>query len=501
MTPYIGSSAQTPIEVPESTTSTIVKGLTDGTGYTFKVSATNAVGTGPSSTPSNEVVSIDTIFDFATPTIVDSANTSSTELGVQFSSEVPGTVTGIRFYKAATNTGIHVGSLWSSTGTLLASVTFVGETGSGWQQVNFSNPVQINPNTTYVAGYLAPNGHYSETPSAFTTVGVSNPPLQALANPIASNGVYTRSSTSAFPTSTSNATNYWVDVDFVPIPIPGQVTSVSATAGPTSATVKWNAPSSGGPVRTYTITPYIGSEAQPTTTINGSPPATETTIKGLAGGTSYTFTVQASNASGAGPTSEPSNSVTPTGPTAPSPPTGVSASAATKQVLVSWSAPASEGGSPITGYTVTPYIGSSAQTPVHVGPSATSAVLTGLSNGISYTFTVTPANASRRKLAVGRIQRGHAYGHDLRLRHTVDDRLGRRLLGRARCEVQLRTLRLRHRHPLLQGRHQHRYPRRQPLELDRNAARAGDLLRRDPLRLAAGQLLRAGHDHRRIRPM
>jgi hypothetical protein len=392
VTPYIGSSAQTPIEVPESTTSTIVKGLTDGTGYTFRVTATNAVGTGPSSAPSSEAFPTDTIFDFATPTIVDSANTSSTELGVQFGSEVAGIITGIRFYKAATNTGTHVGSLWSSTGTLLASATFTGETGSGWQQVNFSTPVAISPNTTYVAGYLAPSGHYSETPSAFATAGVSNPPLQALANSTAANGVYARTATSAFPTNTSNGTNYWVDVDFVPTPLPGQVTNVSATAGPVSATVKWSAPSSGGPVGTYTITPYIGSEAQSATTITGSPPATETTLKGLEGGKTYTFTVQASNASGSGPASEPSNSVTPTGPTAPSSPTGVTASAATKQALVSWSAPANEGGSALTGYTVTPSIGSSAQTPVHAGPSATSAVLTGLSNGVSYTFAVTAAN-------------------------------------------------------------------------------------------------------------
>jgi Domain of unknown function (DUF4082)/Fibronectin type III domain/Bacterial Ig domain len=392
VTPYAGATALTPIEVPESTTSTIVKGLTNGTGYTFKVSATNAVGTGPSSPASGEAVPTYTIFDFGTPTIVDSANTSSTEVGVQFNSEVAGMITGIRFYKAATNTGTHVGSLWSSAGALLTQATFTNETGSGWQQVNFATPVAISPNTTYVAAYLVPNGHYSETPSAFATAAVSNPPLQALPNPIAPDGVYTRTSTSAFPTSTSNAANYRVDVDFVPTPAPGLVTGVSATAGTLSATVKWSAPSGGGPVTTYKITPYVGSEAQPATTINGAPPATEATIKGLAGGTGYTFTVQASNTAGAGPASEPSNSVTPTGPTVPSSPTGVTASAATKQALVSWNAPANEGGSPLTGYTVTPFIGASAQTPVHVSPSTTSTTLTGLSNGTSYTFAVTASN-------------------------------------------------------------------------------------------------------------
>jgi hypothetical protein len=392
VTPYAGATALTPIEVPESTTSTIVKGLTDGAGYTFKVSATNAVGTGPSSSASGEVVPNDTIFDFSTPTIVDSANSSSTEVGVQFSSETAGMITGIRFYKTIANTGTHVGSLWSSAGALLAQATFTGETGSGWQQVNFATPVAISPSTTYVAGYLAPNGHYSETPSAFTTAGLSNPPLQALANPIAPDGVFTRTATSAFPTSTFNATNYWVDVSFVPTPVPGQVTGVSATAGPLSATVKWSAPSSGGPVTTYRITPYIGAEAQTATTITGSPPATETTIKGLTAGTGYTFTVQASNTAGAGPASEPSGPVTPTAPTAPSSPTEVTASAATKQALVSWNAPTNEGGSPLTGYTVTPFIGTSAQTPVHVGPSVTSTTLTGLANGTSYTFEVAAGN-------------------------------------------------------------------------------------------------------------
>jgi len=392
VTPYIGSSAQTPIELPESATSTVVKGLADGTAYTFTVTATNAVGTSPASGASGAVTPQDTIFDFGTPTIIDSADTGSTEVGVKFSSELAGTITGIRFYKAAANTGTHVGSLWSASGTLLASATFSGESASGWQQVSFSSPVAVNANATYVAGYLAPQGHYSDTPMAFTSLGASNPPLNALANPVSSNGVFAHSLTSTFPTSTFNATNYWVDVDFVPTPVPGQVTSVTATEGPGSANVSWSAPSSGGPVTTYTVTPYIGTEAQTPTTVNGSPPATGVKVVGLTGGTSYTFTVTAANANGPGPVSEHSNAVTPTGTTPPSAPTGVTAAAATSQALVSWSEPASNGGSPIIGYTVTPYIGSSAQTPVHVGASATSTTVTGLSNGTSYTFTVAASN-------------------------------------------------------------------------------------------------------------
>ena len=392
VTPYIGASAQPSIEVPESTTSTIVKGLTDGTGYTFKITATNAIGTGPSASTSEAVVPEDTIFDFGTPTIVDSADSSPTEVGVKFSSEAAGTITGIRFYKAATNTGTHVGSLWAADGTLLATATFSKESELGWQQVSFGAPVAIEANTTYVAAYLAPNGHYSDTSFAFSNFGVSNPPLQALAYPAANNGVYAHSSTTTFPTSTFDATNYWVDVDFVPAPPPGAVTGVTAAAGPGSAHINWAAPADGGPVTKYTVTPYIGSEAQTPTTVSGSPPATGVTIAGLTAGTSYTFTVQASNANGSGPVSEPSNAVIPTNLSPPGEPTGVSAVGATGQAQVSWSPPASEGGSAIAGYTVTAYIGAIAQTPVHIGASATSATLTGLSDGTSYTFKVAAIN-------------------------------------------------------------------------------------------------------------
>ncbi len=361
ITPYIGSSAQTPVEVSAGKTAAFVTGLTNAVSYTFTVAATNALGTSPPSGASNAVTPQNTIFDFATPATLDSGDGSSVNVGVKFSSELAGTVTGIRFYKATTNAGTHVGSLWSSTGTLLASATFTKETASGWQQVNFSTPVTINPNTTYVASYLAPKGHYSDTSSAFASTGVSNPPLTAPATSTTPDGVYAYGSASAFPTNSYKATNYWVDIDFLPTPAPGQVENVSATSGPGSATLTWDAPSEGGSVTKYTITPYVGSEAQPVTTVTGSPPANTATVRGLTNGVTYRFTVQASNANAAGPASPESNAIMPTALTAPAAPMSVTASAATGQALVRWSAPANEGGSLITSYTVTPYIGSSAQ--------------------------------------------------------------------------------------------------------------------------------------------
>jgi hypothetical protein len=392
ITPYIGTSAQTPVEVEASCTSKIIKGLTTGTSYTFTVTANNAIGASSPSSASNQVTPQDTIFDFAKPATTDSSESSSIEVGVKFSSEAYGYVTGIRFYKAPANTGTHTGSLWSASGTLLSSANFTTETASGWQQVNFATPVLIQPNTTYVAGYLAPAGHYSDTGSEFAFSGVSNPPLSALANSTSADGVFAYSSKSVFPTESAGATNYWVDVDFEAAAVPGQVTNVNATAGNGSANLTWTAPSSGGPITSYTITPYIGSEAQPTTTITGNPPATGATVTGLTGGSTYTFTVTAANPNGSGPASPQSNAVTPTSLTAPTAATGVSASAAAKQALVSWTAPSSNGGSPITSYTIIPYIGSEAQPPVEAAASATSTIVKGLANGASYTFTVTATN-------------------------------------------------------------------------------------------------------------
>jgi len=149
------------------------------------------------------------------PSVVDVGADTAVELGVSFKSDVSGYITGIRFYKSSANTGVHVGNLWSSTGTLMASGTFTGETSSGWQQVNFSSPVAITANTVYVASYHVNGGHWSVNWSYFASKGVDNAPLHAPANGSGGvpNGRYAYGSSSSFPTSTNSA-NYWVDAVF-----------------------------------------------------------------------------------------------------------------------------------------------------------------------------------------------------------------------------------------------------------------------------------------------
>jgi predicted RNA-binding protein with TRAM domain len=177
--------------------------------------------------------------------------------------------------------------------------------------------------------------------------------------------------------------------------VPAAPTGVSATGGEGSATVTWTAPSPGtSPITSYTITPYIGTTAQPAATINGTPPATNATIAGLKNGTTYTFKVTATNAVGSGPASEASNAVTPSAPTAPAAPGTPTATPGNASASVSWSAPANNG-SAIVSYTVTPYLGGIAEpaTVITGSPPATNATITGLTNGDTYTFTVTATNA------------------------------------------------------------------------------------------------------------
>jgi len=144
------------------------------------------------------------------PAVASDPDTEAVTLGLRFTADQAGSISGIRFYKGSANTGTHVGALWTASGTLLASATFNGESASGWQQVNFASPVTITANTVYVASYFAPNGHYAAD-NGFFGSAVDNPPLHA---PAAGNGVYTYGASPAFPASTYQSTQYWVDVVF-----------------------------------------------------------------------------------------------------------------------------------------------------------------------------------------------------------------------------------------------------------------------------------------------
>ena len=411
VTPYIGSAAQTPVTVSGSppATQTTVTGLTNGTSYTFTVSATNAVGTSPASSPSNAVtptvppsvtsetpgsgatgvaVSVAPSATFSqavTPstvsfTVVDSAgnsvagsvgfssgntvatftpnnplaasvtytatvsgaqNASGTPmsspfswnfttagpqcpcsiwndgtptgasesndpnaqtLGVQFQASSSGFITGVRFYKEPDDTGAHTGSLWSSTGQLLASGTFSGETASGWQELDFSAPVAVTAGTTYVASYHTSTGFPAGDQQGLASA-VTNGPLTALAG----GGVYAYGSANTFPASTYKNNNYWVDVVYSQSAgaTPPSVTTVSPSSGSTgnAASVAPSATFSQAVTPSsvsFTVKDSAGNSVAGSVGFNAADTvATFTPNSSLAAGTTYTATVSgAQNASG-----------------------------------------------------------------------------------------------------------------------------------------------------------------------------------------------------------
>ncbi|MEU7740414.1 DUF4082 domain-containing protein, partial [Nonomuraea sp. NPDC049158] len=177
----------------------------------------NPIHFAPSTSPPiNQVVASSLWGSTDVPDVVSYNDSSAVTVGVKFKASVSGTVTGVRFYKGSLNTGTHTGALWTSSGQLLANATFSGETASGWQQVNFAAPVAVTANTTYVVSYHTTSGRYSITRPYFTSQYV-NSPLTALADGAeGGNGVYAYGAGSTFPTSTYQATNYWVEPVFVP---------------------------------------------------------------------------------------------------------------------------------------------------------------------------------------------------------------------------------------------------------------------------------------------
>ena len=111
------------------------------------------------------------------PAITASDDTSGAELGLRFTPTINGYVSGVRFYKGPGNGGTHTGSLWSTSGQRLATVTFANETATGWQSAAFSEAVEVSAGTAYVVSYSAPQGRYAYQSEAFSYAGLQNDPF------------------------------------------------------------------------------------------------------------------------------------------------------------------------------------------------------------------------------------------------------------------------------------------------------------------------------------
>ncbi len=204
------SSYNTTSRVVSFTPTAALAGSTTFTA-TVSIAGTTPAGGTWSFTTTTEPPSVSAVTIFAANSVPDTPawnDPNAVQVGVRFSSSVAGSVTGIRFYKGTQNSGTHQGYLWSSTGTLLATVTFTTESASGWQSATFSKPVAIQPGVEYRASYHSTVGWYAISLNGLASA-VTNGPLSTPAP----GGVYLYGTN--YPSNLSN-NNYWVDVFFVP---------------------------------------------------------------------------------------------------------------------------------------------------------------------------------------------------------------------------------------------------------------------------------------------
>ena len=177
------------------------------------------------------------------PGTVDAGDGGNVELGLKFVPAERTRATGVRYYKSAANTGVHTGSLWTTSGVRLATGTFTGETATGWQTLTFAEPVELAAGITYVASYHAPNGHYSSDLDHFATTGTTRGPLSAPSSPASGgNGLFQYGG--GFPTDSYRSANYWVDVvvdtaglDYDPPVVTTRTPGLGAIGAPTDSGV------------------------------------------------------------------------------------------------------------------------------------------------------------------------------------------------------------------------------------------------------------------------
>jgi M6 family metalloprotease-like protein len=236
--------------------------------------------------------------------------------------------------------------------------------------VSFTAPV--NDGGSAITGYTA-----TSSPGNISATGTASPiTVTGLANGTAY--TFTVTATNSVGTGTASAASNGVTPV---ISAPDAPNGVTAIAGNTQATVSFTAPVNDGG---SAITGYIATSSPGNITATGT--ASPITVTGLTNGAAYTFTVTATNAVGTGTASAASNSVTPA--TVPGVPTIGTATAGNGQATITFTSPGSDGGSAITGYTVTSHPGNITAT-----GTASPITVTGLTNGTAYTFTVTATNA------------------------------------------------------------------------------------------------------------
>ncbi len=414
------------------TLSCTVSGLTNGTSYTFTVTATNSIGTGSASTASSAVVPAGKPATPAAP--IAAPNNGGATVSWTAPSANGSAITGYDVESSADN-----GTTWSSglTSALTSTAT----------QATFTG---LSSGTSYVFQVAAINaigeGAMSPASSAVTPAATPGPPTGVQATrgdtqasvswtapsdtggsaisgyrlewssdngttwsqPLAS--ALTSTTAAATVTELTNGTPYVFHVAAInsvgtgafstsssattPAGKPGAPTNVTGTAGDGQVTVSWTAPSSNGdPITGYDVeystdgTTWSSAWSSALTST-----ATSAVVSSLTNGQAYHFRVAAINGVGTGTATTAGSTVTPA--SVPGAPTSVSATRGDSQATLSWTAPADNGGSAVTSYAVRVSTdGGTSWTALGPAPGSP-ALIGGLTNGQAYVFDVAATNSA-----------------------------------------------------------------------------------------------------------
>jgi hypothetical protein len=408
-----------------SGTSAMMGQLTNGTSYSFTVTATNSLGSSTASQPSPAIIpqaipgaptgvtavagADQATVSWTAPNNGGSAITSyevTSSPDATHSNGVPATVSGTPPATSAVVVGLTAGTTYTFTvtatngnGTGPASspssqITLPNVPGAptavmataGVRRAMVSWTAPMNNGGSAVTGYVvttSPGGQTTgATGTSVTVMGLSNGQTYS----------FTVQATNAVGTGAASLSSNSVTTPNLPNP-PTNIMASLGTVTPSSgqATVSWHAPTSDDPILSYLITTLPGGA-----TVTITAPATSGTVANLTDGATYTFTVAATSDVGTGSASAVSAGVTPA--SVPAAPTMVmatpSGSPSLGQIVVNWTAPAATGGSSITSYTITPTGGNATAMTISGTPPSPTVTFVNLEQGQSYSFAVAATNAT-----------------------------------------------------------------------------------------------------------
>ena len=408
-------------------------GLTDGTAYTFSVVATNAIGnssaaTAAAVTPQGAASAVTTIsavggdgsavitFSGASAngstitsysvqaydssgSAVSGATCTATTSATNGSCTITGLTNGSQYtFKAVTNSTANSSAVSSVASIATTAVTpakapeaptgITTTAGTGKVTVGWTEPAD---NGSAITSYTVQAYDSAGNAVAGATCTATAPATTCdVSTNLAAGSAYIFkvTATSAAGTSAASTASTSASVNAAP----SAPRNVTAVKGNTTATVSWDAPldSRGSDVTGYTVTAYTSGNVAAGTCTSVAP--TETcVVTGLTNGTPYTFKVTATNGIGTSAQSTASSAATPS--TVPNAPTGVTVASGDAQVTVSFTAPTNNGGSSVTGYTVTASDGST------ISGTTSPLTITGLTNGTAYTFTIKATNINGDSVA------------------------------------------------------------------------------------------------------